>query len=190
MSDHNDVHLEPTPGERFSKFLKRGDIRETLAWAAFYTAVFVVLGAYFYPKWMPTVMSTDMKAIERLMVVFTFISAPVCGFVMSIFTQTLRHRHKGDTPPPDGPMIRNNRLATSVFAGAASLLTLTAVIYGLIELNSSAEAATTNRSASDFPNYFCRCEPLVLASSTWRESRCKPSGNNVGSNNSNKTRCN
>jgi cytochrome c oxidase subunit 2 len=147
MSDHNDVHLEPTPGERFSKFLKRGDIRETLAWATFYTAVFVVLGAYFYPKWMPTVMSTDMKAIERLMVVFTFISAPVCGFVMSIFTQTLRHGHRGDTPPPEGPAIRTNRLGVALFSGVAALLTLTAVVYGLIELNSSAEAAT-----KDAPN--------------------------------------
>jgi cytochrome c oxidase subunit 2 len=147
MSDHNAPELNPTPGERFTKFLKRKDVLETLGWAVFYTTGFVILGGKFYTKWMPTMMSTDMRAIERLMVIFTWISAPVCGFVLSMATYTFRHGHRGDTPPEDGPATRTNRLGISLFGVMSSLLALVAILYGLIELNSSAEAAT-----KDAPN--------------------------------------
>jgi cytochrome c oxidase subunit 2 len=140
MSEH-DLDLKPTPGDRFSKFLKRKDVRETLAWAAFYTTGFVILGGFFYTKWMPTSMSTDMKSIERLMVIFTWISAPVCGLVLSIATYTFRHGTRGDTPPEDGPAIRTNFLGVLSFGVMAGVLTLVAVIYGLIEMNSASEAA-------------------------------------------------
>jgi cytochrome c oxidase subunit 2 len=140
MSEHN-VDLKPTPGDRFTTFLKRKDIRETLAWAAFYTAGFVVLGGVFYTKWMPTSLSTDMKSIERLMVIFTWISAPVCGLVLSIATYTFRHGTRGDVPPEDGPPIRTNFLGVASFGAMAGILTLTAVVYGLIEMNSASEAA-------------------------------------------------
>ena len=140
MSEH-EVDLKPTPGDRFSKFISRKDVRETLAWGVFYTAVFVVLGGVFYTKWMPTSLSTDMKAIERLMVVFTWISAPVCGLVLSIATYTFRHGTRGDTPPEDGPHQRTNFLGVVAFSTMAGIFTLVAVIYGLIELNSASEAA-------------------------------------------------
>jgi cytochrome c oxidase subunit 2 len=96
---------------------------------------------------MPNAMSTDMKAIERLMVVFTIISAPVCGLVLSIATYTFKNRHKGNTPPEDGPAIRTNRLGVSIFSAVAGVLTLTAVIYGITEMNSGALAA--ERDAKD-----------------------------------------
>jgi cytochrome c oxidase subunit 2 len=141
MSHHEDQNIGMTPGDKFGKFVRRKDVRETLLWALFYTVVFVLVGTYLYPKWMPRIMSTDMKAIERLMVIFTIISAPVCGFVLSIATYTFRNRHKGNTPPPDGPAIRTNRLGVSVFSAVAGVLCLTAVIYGITEMNSGAIAA-------------------------------------------------
>ncbi len=147
MSDHNAPDLNPTPGERFTHFLKRKDVLETLGWAVFYTAGFVVLGGKFYTKWMPAMMSTDMRSIERLMVIFTWIGAPVCGFVLSIATYTFRHGTRGDTPPEDGPAIRTNKLSIALFGVASSILALVAILYGLVELNSASAAA-----AKDAPN--------------------------------------
>jgi cytochrome c oxidase subunit 2 len=141
MSHHEDQNIGLTPGDKFGKFVRRKDVRETLLWAAFYTAVFVWVGSWLYPRWMPEIMSTDMKAIERLMVVFTIISAPVCGLVLSIATYTFRHGVRGNTPPPEGPAVRSNRLGISVFSAVAGALTLTAVIYGITEMNSGALAA-------------------------------------------------
>ena len=144
MSHHEDQNIGLTPGDKFGKFIRRSDVRETLLWAVFYTAVFVVLGVYFYPKWMPAINSTNMKAIERLMVVFTLISAPVCGLVLSIATYTFRHGVRGDTPPEDGPAIRTNRLGVSIFSAVSGILCLIAVIYGITAMNSEALAAERN----------------------------------------------
>jgi len=144
MSHHEDQNIGMTPGDKFGKFVRRPDVRETLLWALFYTVVFVLVGTYLYPRWMPRIMSTDMKAIERLMVVFTIISAPVCGLVLSIATYTFRHRHRGNTPPPEGPATRTNRLGVAVFSAVAGALCLTAVIYGVTEMNSEALAAERN----------------------------------------------
>ena len=144
MSHHEDQNIGLTPGDKFGKFIRRSDVRETLLWAVFYTAVFVVLGVYFYPKWMPAINSTNMKAIERLMVVFTLISAPVCGLVLSIATYTFRHGVRGDTPPEDGPGIRTHGLSVAIFSAVSGILCLIAVIYGITAMNSEALAAERN----------------------------------------------
>lgn len=147
MSHFEDQNISPTPGQRFWKFVKRGDVRETLIWAVFYTSVFVILALFFYTKWMPTRLSTNMASIERLMVIFTIISTPVFGLVLSIATYTFRHGVRGDTPPPDGPPFRTNRLGIFLFSTMAGVLTLVAVIYGITSMNSEALAA--ERDAED-----------------------------------------
>jgi cytochrome c oxidase subunit 2 len=106
--------------------------------------VFVILGGKFYTKWMPTVMSTDMKAIERLMVVFTWIAAPVCGVVLGVALYTFLNRHSGDTPPPDGPATRTNGPVVLGWSVVTSVLALVAVIYGITELNSASIATAKN----------------------------------------------
>jgi cytochrome c oxidase subunit 2 len=104
----------------------------------------VILGGKFYTKWMPTVMSTDMKAIERLMVVFTWIAAPVCGVVLGVALYTFLNRHSGDTPPPDGPATRTNGPVVLGWSVVTSVLALVAVIYGITELNSASIATAKN----------------------------------------------
>ena len=143
MSEHN-VDLKPTPGERLTKFFKRSDVIQSTIFGLIVTGVFVILGGKFYTQWMPEVMSTDMKAIERLMVVFTWISAPVCGVVLGIALYTFLNRHSGDTPPPDGPATRTNGPIVLVWSVVTSLLALVAVIYGITELNSSSIATAKN----------------------------------------------
>ena len=141
MSHFDEQNMNPTPGQRFWKFIKRSDVKETLLWAVFYTAVFVILALFFYTKWMPVRLSTNMASIERLMVIFTIISTPVFGLVLSIATYTFRHGVRGDTPPPDGPPFRTNRLGIFLFSTMAGVLTLVAVIYGITSMNSEALAA-------------------------------------------------
>ena len=144
MSDHDNVDLNPTPGERLTKFFKRSDVIQSTIFGVIVTMVFVILGGKFYTKWMPTVMSTDMKAIERLMVVFTWIAAPVCGVVLGVALYTFLNRHSGDTPPPDGPATRTNGPVVLGWSVVTSVLALVAVIYGITELNSASIATAKN----------------------------------------------
>jgi cytochrome c oxidase subunit 2 len=146
MSEHN-VDLKPTPGERLTNFFKRSDVIQSTIFGLIITGVFVILGGKFYTQWMPEVMSTDMKAIERLMVIFTWIAAPVCGVVLGIALYTFLNRHSGDTPPPDGPATRTNGPIVLVWSVVTSLLALVAVVYGITELNSSSIA--TAKHAED-----------------------------------------
>jgi hypothetical protein len=46
------------------------------------TLVFVILGLWFYPKFMPEVMSEQMQNGKEVIVYFTVISAPVAGLVL------------------------------------------------------------------------------------------------------------
>jgi cytochrome c oxidase subunit 2 len=144
MSEHENVDLKPTPGERLTKFFKRSDVIQSTIFGVIVTMVFVILGGKFYTKWMPTVMSTDMKAIERLMVVFTWIAAPVCGVVLGVALYTFLNRHSGDTPPPDGPATRTNGPVVLGWSVVTSVLALVAVIYGITELNSASIATAKN----------------------------------------------
>ncbi|TSA22491.1 MAG: cytochrome c oxidase subunit II [Actinomycetales bacterium] len=144
MSEHDSVDLKPTPGDRLANFYKRSDVIQSTIFGVIVTGIFVILGGKFYTKWMPTVMSTDMKAIERLMVVFTWIAAPVCGVVLGVALYTFLNRHSGDTQPPDGPATRTNGPIVLLWSVVTSLLALTAVVYGITELNSSSIASAKN----------------------------------------------
>lgn len=144
MSNHEDEVMPPTPGERLAHFFGRKDVRIATLYTVLVGALTVIIGGFFYTKWMPNAMSTDMKSTERLMVIFTWISAPVCGVVVAITLYTLQNRHKGDTPPEDGPAIRTRGPIVILWSIVSSLLCLVAVVYGLIELNSADGKAQAN----------------------------------------------
>jgi cytochrome c oxidase subunit 2 len=144
MSEHDNLDLRPTPGDRFTKFFKRSDVIQSTIFGSLVTLVFVILGGKFYTQWMPRVMSTDMNAIERLMVIFTWIAAPVCGVVVGIALYTFLNRHKGDAPPPEGVATRTNGPVVLGWSVVSSLLALVAVIYGITEMNSTSIAAAKN----------------------------------------------
>lgn len=148
MSNHDDQDFVPTPGERVSKLLMRTDVRRTVAFGFIWTAIFTILGLVFYPKWMPRIMSTDMKAMENIMIAFTVISAPIAGLVLGIATQAITQRHKGDTPPPDGPAVRTNGPVVIVWSVVSGLFCLLAIVWGIVELNTMANAATSDAKES------------------------------------------
>jgi cytochrome c oxidase subunit 2 len=143
--DHGLVEMEPTPGEKISAVFKQRDVRIATAWGVLVTFIFFIIGGWIYPSWMPVALSTDMKSIERLIVIFTWISAPICGIVLGFSIYTFLHRHKGDTPPPDGPAMRTNPLIVGAWVIISSALCLVAVVYGLIEMNTASAATAEHK---------------------------------------------
>jgi len=141
MADHESEKLAPTPGERAASFLRRDDVVKTSIYFMLWTALFTVLGVYFYPKWMPVAMSVEMRAAEKIMVWFTVISAPVAAIVLAVATTAFFNGHRGDTLPPEGPAIRTNGPVVAVWTITSTLFALVAIIWGLTELNGEEVAA-------------------------------------------------
>jgi cytochrome c oxidase subunit 2 len=148
MADHNVEELAPTPGDRVSKFFKRSDVRRTTLLFLAWTAVFVVLGLIFYPKWMPTAMSVEMRAAEKIMIWFTVISAPIAGIVLAVATNSFMNMHRGDTPPPDGPAVRTNGPVVAVWTVTSLVFALVAIVWGLTEMNGQAVAAAKDAKSA------------------------------------------
>ena len=75
------------------------------------------------------------------MIWFTVISAPIAAIVLAVATTAFMNRHRGDTPPPDGPAIRTNGPVVAVWTITSLLFALVAIVWGLTELNAQAVAA-------------------------------------------------
>ena len=148
MSDHDHEVLPPTPGARVGKFINRKDVRQTFFLGLFYTIVFVVLGRWIYPHWMPTVLSKQMQANEDIMIWFTVISAPIAGVVLAIATKSFLNMHRGDTPPEEGIAIRTNTPVVIVWTATSVLFCIVAIVWGLVALNTESIAAATDAPKS------------------------------------------
>ena len=136
--------LPPSIGDRTRKFIKRHDVRMSFLYGSLFTLLFILLGIWFYPKFMPTVMSEQMQNGKEVIVYFTIFSAPIAGLVLGIALYTFLNRHKGDTPPQDGPAIKTNTPVVLVWTVVSSLFCLLAIVWGLVEMNVSTYAATVN----------------------------------------------
>lgn len=148
MSDHEQEILPPTPGARAGKFINRSDVRQTFILGLFYTEVFVVLGRWAYPHWMPPVLSKQMQANEDIMIWFTVISAPIAGIVLAIATESFIKMHRGDTPPPEGVAIRTNGPVVIIWTATSVLFCIVAIVWGLVALNTESIAAATDAPKS------------------------------------------
>ena len=98
----------------------------------------------FYPQWMPEAMSKEMKASESIMVWFTVISAPIAGIVLSVAMNSFLDRHKGDSPPADGPAIRTNGPVVVIWTIVSGIFCLVAIVWGIVALNVESTAAAVN----------------------------------------------
>jgi cytochrome c oxidase subunit 2 len=148
MADHDQEHLAPTPGARASSFMGRKDVRETTLLGIFFTLMFVVLGRFVYPHWMPPVLSKQMQSNEDIMIWFTVISAPIAGVVLAIAAKSFLNMHRGDTPPEDGIAIRTNGPVVMIWTAVSVLFCIVAIVWGLVALNTEATAATRDASSS------------------------------------------
>ncbi len=148
MADHDIETLLPTPGARLRNFFKREEVRRTLMFGIFWTIVYVIVGRFVYPYWMPAILSKQMQSEEDIMIWFTVISAPVTGVVLGITTNTFLKMHRGDTPPEDGVAIRTNGPIIIIWTAVSVLLTTFAIVWGLVALNTEAIAAATDAPKS------------------------------------------
>ena len=148
MSDHDQEVLPPTPGARVGKFISRKDVRQTFMLGIFFTIVFVVLGTWAYPQWMPPVLSKQMQANEDIMIWFTVISAPIAGLVLAIAAKSFLNMHRGDTPPEEGVAIRTNTPAVIVWTATSVVFVIVAIAWGLVALNTESIAAATDAPKS------------------------------------------
>jgi cytochrome c oxidase subunit 2 len=82
--------------------------------------------------------------VELTMTVFTIAAAPVAALVWSIAGYSLfAWRHKGpNIPTTDGPAIRSNGPATSLWLIISSVLVTFLLIWGLAEIPTTASAAS------------------------------------------------
>ena len=143
MDDHEE--LAPTPGQRAGKFLKQKDIIQTIALGLFFTAVFVVLGLWFYPKWMPEAMSKEMVGDEGILKWFTVISAPIAGVVLAISAESFMNRRKGNEPATeDGAGIKTHGPVVLIWSAVSGLFCVLAIVWGIVEMNTWTSDALTN----------------------------------------------
>ena len=142
MSDlHNVDELAPTPGERFKKAFGARDVRITTILGLLITALFVIIGLWFYPKFMPELMSENMKRGRDVIVYFTVITAPIAGVVIAVALYTLLNRHHGDTPPEEAASFRGHTPIIFGWTAISALFCIVAIVWGLTEMNVNAEAA-------------------------------------------------
>jgi cytochrome c oxidase subunit 2 len=168
MANHTDEELHPTPGQRVGKFFERKDVRQTFILGAFFTLVFIVLGVWVYPHWMPNVLSKEMQADEDIMIWFTVISAPIAGVILAIAMESFLNMHRGDTPPEEGVAIRTHTPVVIIWTATSVLFIILALVWGLVEMN-----ADSYKAAVDAPNSLV----VEVTGSQWNWSFTYPAQN-------------
>jgi len=140
--------LKPTPGQRVRAFVLRKDVTQTLLLGLGFTLLFVLLGLFAYPNWMPAVHSKEMHSGRMIMSIFTVISAPIAGLVLAVAARAFLNMHRGDTPPPEQELSEKSPtpviLAWCIGSGA---FVVAAIAIGLLAYNSD-----TNAAVADAPN--------------------------------------
>jgi cytochrome c oxidase subunit 2 len=133
-------------GARVSSWWRQPATRGVLAIWAVLTVLLVLFG--FVPaRIMGPPASPTKAAVEDTMTVFSIAAAPVAALVWAIAIYSLwKWRHRGAEPPTeDGPALRNNRPATTLWIVVSSVLCVFLLIWGLAEMSST----TSPASASD-----------------------------------------
>lgn len=140
--------LKPTPGQRVRSFVSRKDVSQTVALGIAFTSLFVLLGLYAYPKWMPSIHSKEMYSGRLIMTIFTLLSAPIAGLVLSVAMRAFLNMHRGDTPPPDQDLSEKSNLpAILAWCFGSAAFVIAAIAIGLLAYNSD-----TNAAVADAPN--------------------------------------
>jgi cytochrome c oxidase subunit 2 len=130
-------------GSRVNSWWHRPETRGVLiVWAVL--TVLLVLFAFVPAKLMGPPASPSKAAVEDTMTVFSLAAAPVAALVWAIAIYSLiRWRHRGPgAPAEDGPALRNNRPASTLWLVGSSVLCVFLLIWGLAEMQSVAAPAT------------------------------------------------
>jgi cytochrome c oxidase subunit 2 len=134
--------------ERMRGWFRRADIRGVvLIWALLTTGL--IFFSFVPARIMGPPASPTMHAVETTMTVFTIAASPVAALVWAIAIYSLiswRRRRQGTVPPEDdGPAIRSNKPASSMWLIVSSALCVFLLVWGLAEMeavNAPAQAAS------------------------------------------------
>ena len=149
MSDESTSTMATTPRSWLRDLMKRSDVRSALWFCSIITAVFVGLGLWVFPQFLPTEMSPEMSNARLVIVAFTVISAPVVGLVLGLALTVFMNRHRGEGPPPEEPARQGSETPIVIlWASVSSVLCLVAVVWGLVAMSTEQANATTNESSA------------------------------------------
>ncbi len=140
------MSYESVAGRRAKAWWARPETRGILLiWLVL--TVLLVLFSFVPARLMGKPASPTKHAIEATMTVFTLAASPVMALVWAIGIYSLiRWRHRGEGPPPeDGPALRNNRGATTLWMGLSSVLCVFLLVWGLAAM----QAVQAPASAAD-----------------------------------------
>ncbi len=133
MSENKIEKIDTHPRGQWRKQL---DVRETAA----LTFVFTIIIGYFASSVQKHALgmaaSEEMRKTIRIIVIFTWVSAPVAALVGAVVVVSLLHKpHFGENPPPEADHeIRNDPRINALWIVGSSILCLFAVVVGLIFL--------------------------------------------------------
>lgn len=125
-----------------SNWVRQKDVKQVAIIWVILTVIIGYVGSYVIKHAMGAPASETMDETIRMMVIFTWVSAPVAGFVGAICLEMLASKlHYGTTPPEDSdyPFDKNPR-AVALWMIISSLLCLFAVVFGLIVMQEDAKS--------------------------------------------------
>jgi cytochrome c oxidase subunit 2 len=115
---------------------KKQDIKRLLLLTVNFSVVIGYFGSTVQAWAMGTPASESMQNVINLITLFTWVSAPVAGFVAAIAVSALLGKHHyGDNPPPEADhAISNSPRGNAAWIVVSALLCLFALVAGLVAL--------------------------------------------------------
>lgn len=133
------------PGGRLSTWWRRPEIHRVVGIWAVLTAVLIVFSLNVPARLMGPPASPTMHAVELTMTAFSVAASPVAALVWAIGGYSLfawRDRGPG-MPASDGPAIRTDGTATTIWLLVSSALCVFLLIWGLAEIPAVATPASS-----------------------------------------------
>jgi len=141
-SNHEDIKREQIAeagnGRAHGEPFHRRPAFKILILVVLFSAIGIWAAGFFTDKIMPSILSTQMKSAHDTIILFTVLAAPVAALVYAIAAYSVYkwgHGH-GDEPPPDGPPMRENSLATGLWLGVSAILVVVLLVWGMTALSS------------------------------------------------------
>lgn len=147
----------PMPTYRVKEFFSRPYVRRIAIMMVIIMAAVIALAwlVVFFMNGTGAPASDIMQHIEKTVLVFTIVSAPLIAITLSvIFYSLIGWKHDGGENPPmqDSPAIQTNAVAVITWITATSLLAGFLVVWGLIELANITASSYGSVSANQQPN--------------------------------------
>mgnify|MGYP003329200095 FL=1 len=128
------MEIEKVDTHPRGEWRKRVDVRETAVLTVALTIIIGYSATFVQRHALGAPASEEMRKTIRVIMMFTWVSAPVAALVGAMVIVSLLHKpHFGDNPPPEADhSIRNDPRLNAAWIVGSSILCLFAVVVGLI----------------------------------------------------------